>query len=559
MKKIKFLILAVLSCLLGLFAVACNQAIEFDYNIDFVVDGEVIATVGTNGDKIAMPKNPTKENYTFDGWFWDEGEWNEEFTLNSILDQPLQDKNHYKVYAKFKSSVYYTVIFSYGGEEIAQQIKYGESTALRLNTFEHSDENYVFNGWSSGDNTYQDGEMVLNLCDVGNKIYLFAEWEYVPNYGSYTITYYPNGGLGTPVTQTVVNYSTNLLANPFTVPEYKVFDCWSTTESDWGYNYQAGEKAPYEKNGFKLNLYARWKWADNVVVIDPVLTDWSLYEGNTKGRVFVLESNVYWDYPIGTPELPFEGVFLGNGYTIDCSNLTEKKSTQDGKTYGGLFGYIGENGIVKDVHVKGSVCGEWVGTFATVNLGLIENCSSSATIKPKERGYYDSWYYTRKSLVVAGLVASNGGTIRNCVFNGSITKGDYASYNSATSLKLAGLCIENCYNYVESGTLENSLFFGDLYVSNMYSGALEISVDAITFAPYGVTRNIYYTAESMENISLSSWGNATNANSVARVRVTDKTFFTNVLGWSENDWDFSQLGQTRPVSDYECPKPKKNA
>ena len=89
MKKLKLFVLAILSCLLGLFAVACEQMVEFDYNIDFVVDGEVIATVGTNGDKIAIPKNPTKENYTFDGWYWDEGEWDGEFTLNSILDQHL--------------------------------------------------------------------------------------------------------------------------------------------------------------------------------------------------------------------------------------------------------------------------------------------------------------------------------------------------------------------------------------------------------------------------------------------------------------------------------------
>lgn len=554
MNKIKVLILLVLSCLL---ASACTIGIEFDYNIDFVVDGEVIATVGTNGDKIAMPKNPTKENYTFDGWFWDEGKWNDKFTLNSILDQPLQDKNHYKVYAKFKSSVYYTVTFYYAGEEITQQIKHGEPTALKLNTFEHEDENYVFIGWSDGENTYQDGEVVLNLCEVGEEIQLSAKWEYVPNYGSYTITYHSNNGEGKTTTQTVVNNSTNLLANPFSAPEYKVFDCWSTTESDWGYNYQEGAKAPYESNGFKLNLYARWKWADNVVVIDSVLTNWSSYIGKTKDYVFVLEENVYWDYPIGTPESPFEGVFLGNGYTIDCSNLSDKKSTQDGKKYGGLFGYIGKSGIVKDVHVKGRVSGEWVGTFASVNLGLIENCSSSATVKPTERDYYDSWNYTRNTLGVAGLVASNGGKILNCVFNGSISKGDYASFSSATALKIAGLCVENSYNYAESGTIENCLFFGDLYVSNAYSGSLQMSADAIAFASYGKTTNTYYTAESMADVSCG-WGNAANATSVAKARVAEKDFYTDVLGWSENDWDFSQLGQTRPgSSSYECPKPKK--
>ena len=72
-----------------------------------------------------MPKNPVKEDYAFDGWYWDEGEWNDKFTLNSILDQPLEDKNHYKVYAKFKSTVYYTVIFvdNFTDEGIPQQIK----------------------------------------------------------------------------------------------------------------------------------------------------------------------------------------------------------------------------------------------------------------------------------------------------------------------------------------------------------------------------------------------------------------------------------------------------
>ena len=60
MKKLCFFVLTILSCLLGLLAAACNQTLEFDYKIDFVADGKIIATVGTNGDKIAMPKNPAK-------------------------------------------------------------------------------------------------------------------------------------------------------------------------------------------------------------------------------------------------------------------------------------------------------------------------------------------------------------------------------------------------------------------------------------------------------------------------------------------------------------------
>ena len=34
-----------------------------------------------------------------------------------------------------QNTIYYTVIFDNGSEEISQEIKYGEQTALRLNTF----------------------------------------------------------------------------------------------------------------------------------------------------------------------------------------------------------------------------------------------------------------------------------------------------------------------------------------------------------------------------------------------------------------------------------------
>ena len=114
MRKIKVLFLIVFTLLIGLFAVSCNKTVEFDYNIDFIVDGKVVATVGTDSDKISMPKNPMKEDYTFDGWYWDENEWNKEFTLNSLLDQPLEEENHYKVYAKWKGDPY-TIQYEYDG------------------------------------------------------------------------------------------------------------------------------------------------------------------------------------------------------------------------------------------------------------------------------------------------------------------------------------------------------------------------------------------------------------------------------------------------------------
>ncbi len=96
MKKILFTIL-----LIFLLAFSGCARVDFKYTIDFVVDGKIVASVGTDSETIAMPKNPTKDGYTFGGWFWDDGEWNKEFTLASIADQPLQEENNYKVYAKW--------------------------------------------------------------------------------------------------------------------------------------------------------------------------------------------------------------------------------------------------------------------------------------------------------------------------------------------------------------------------------------------------------------------------------------------------------------------------
>lgn len=141
MKTIKLVFLTLLLCVLGLFS-ACNFMVKMDYNIDFVVDGTTIATVGTDGKEIKVPTNPTKENYVFDGWYWDEGEWEEVFSLNSIMDQPLQKENNYKVYAKWKG-VDVTITYEDDGEK-TQIVTYNEEFELPVPTAEDGD---IFLGW----------------------------------------------------------------------------------------------------------------------------------------------------------------------------------------------------------------------------------------------------------------------------------------------------------------------------------------------------------------------------------------------------------------------------
>lgn len=641
MRKLGLLILAILSCLLGLSAVGCNKAIELDYNIDFVVDGNVIATVGTNGDKIAMPKNPVKEDYTFEGWFWDEGEWRDKFTLNSILDQPLQDKNHYKVYAKFKSSVYYTVIFEGLDQCIEQQIKYGEPTALRLNTFEYRwSDDAVFKWWIDGNsNTYRDGEVVYNICEVGEKIYLTPVWRI--EYGSYTVVFNPNGGVGNMPDQTIPrNEWIELSSNNFTREHFK-FLGWNNERDGSGRLYDAGERV-YNIAGKNetITLYAQWEHDDEYGGEEPPVSDiytvryvehdgTTLYEitmsvdaegviqclaykepesykflgWNTKadgtgvlyangarlndveaGQTVVLyaqykkmenepvEGVYYVDdytdlllmkndlngtyvltrdiilpgnemlsvvYECGTPSFPFNGKFFGNGYTISGGLYS---FTYERETYSGLFGYIGEQGLVQDLHLNLDIdMSDYSATYARCNKGTILNCSATGELIGLENEFLS------KDLYVGGIVIYNEGVIKNtlsAVFMGGTTL--------TKNIQMGGICVKN------SGTIENCIYLRrneyEPIGGYKYDDNTSYQIDGLMCVNECVSTNNYYFNEIIYKINkcfydeeiaeevyesgkvISLYGKGIGAN-----RINDKNFYTDTLGWSEDVWDFSRL------------------
>ena len=49
--------------------------------------------------RLEQPENPTKEGYTFYGWYWDKDIWKEPFTANSLLTISLS--SDMGVYARF--------------------------------------------------------------------------------------------------------------------------------------------------------------------------------------------------------------------------------------------------------------------------------------------------------------------------------------------------------------------------------------------------------------------------------------------------------------------------
>lgn len=71
--------------------------------INFYVDGELYEGIRTKGEEeISMPKDPVKDGYVFQGWYWDEGTWTQPFTASSLLNQPVSEA--LSVYAYFISA-----------------------------------------------------------------------------------------------------------------------------------------------------------------------------------------------------------------------------------------------------------------------------------------------------------------------------------------------------------------------------------------------------------------------------------------------------------------------
>ena len=100
MKKLFALLLIVVLSVVGLSS--CFGGVEFE--LKFIVDGETYDTVKTSGKEIVkIPTDPTKDGYTFDGWYWDDEKWEKPFTANSLLDAPIS--SNMSVYAKWKENV----------------------------------------------------------------------------------------------------------------------------------------------------------------------------------------------------------------------------------------------------------------------------------------------------------------------------------------------------------------------------------------------------------------------------------------------------------------------
>ena len=136
----------------------------------------------------------------------------------------------------------------------------------------------------------------------------------------------------------------------------------------------------------------------------------------------------------GSIKKEFKGTFEGCSYEI--SKIYIKKNNQTDYCTA-LFGYIGENGIIRDLKIKDSYIHGYFETAAIAgrNRGIITNCINESTV-------VGDYYLT------AGIVGRNINTIESCQNYGDIIGGQAQTSGIAANCDYGNnIIINNCQNY----------------------------------------------------------------------------------------------------------------
>jgi PKD repeat protein len=142
----------------------------------------------------------------------------------------------------------------------------------------------------------------------------------------------------------------------------------------------------WDLQNISLDLDAYYELGDDINA--SVTRTWKSGPGNRSGFV-----------PIGE----FKGSLHGRGF-----NITGLFINRSATSFVGLFGSLGGNGFVKDLHLEDiDIRGEYsVGGLAGLNRGAVSDCVVQGSVIGR--------------MMVGGIVGENRQKLSNCVFNGKV-------------------------------------------------------------------------------------------------------------------------------------------
>ena len=321
-KKLALLVLAictVMACSIGF--VACNITVPVNFELQFIVDGEIYATIDTAGEEtISLPANPKKDGYEFDGWYWDENTWERPFTANSLLNEKLT--SDMRIYAKWKDTETekqeYVVTFNSMGGTAVDSATVTEGSLL-ARPAEPSYPGFIFNGW------YKDEDCtvswVFETDTVTSSITLYAGW-IEENATTFTVTY--KDGENVLYTRKVEENST--AENIAVTKEEHTFKGWLLDNEDYDF------ATPITQD---ITLVAKWEINTYTVTF--------IADGNEVQKITV----DYLEDIRDIPTVPAKTGYMGTWSITDFSSITKDLTVTalyTAKTYTAAFDYANADG-----------------------------------------------------------------------------------------------------------------------------------------------------------------------------------------------------------------------
>jgi len=205
--------------------------VTFESNGGTDVDSQTVEA----GDTAEEPEEPTKEGYTFNGWYTDE-DLTEEYDFSKVVASDMT------LYAKWEEITYTVSFDSNGGSEVdSETINYNESATKPEDP---TKEGYIFKGW------YIDSDLTTEYdfdTIVTENMILYAKWEEI----TYTVSFDSNGG--SEVDSETVTYKGKATKPSDPTKEGYTFKGWYTDSSlttEYDFNSEVTEG---------MILYAKWE------------------------------------------------------------------------------------------------------------------------------------------------------------------------------------------------------------------------------------------------------------------------------------------------------------
>ena len=166
-------VITLLACIWG--GISCEQNLpEETYTVTFDSDGgsEIEPVTVKDGEKVKKPEDPTKDGYTFKGWFNGDTEYDFETSVTANIT----------LKAKWEAGTYTVTFDSDGGSVVESAVV--KDGAKVTKPKDPTKAGYTFKGWFIGDKEY-----AFETAVTAN-ITLKAKWEVV----TYTVTFDSDGG-----------------------------------------------------------------------------------------------------------------------------------------------------------------------------------------------------------------------------------------------------------------------------------------------------------------------------------------------------------------------------